>query len=485
MKLTEFLEGLSTKIYHPELVDLLGGITPCLLLCQFSYWTGKQKDPEGWIYKTQEEIKRETGLSSNEQRTARKHLTDRGILKERFIGTPRRLEFSVDCNILKNLWLAFQLEGVKPTAKEDKRKHNKPSSFCIEARKNTKAESAHKLKKSIYGDIDNQSIEIENININKSEKSIYCDRKNQSQEIEIINGLELEKSIAIDRENRSQSIYTKITHQNTAEITYTKAEPPAPVPHLPRPGMGEEIKNQNLKAGEQAEKTQASEEKSKPNSSDQPKEIEQPTDNSQTPKVLNPLRPAAFLSENENSDQPAQPETGMSMTKFPRFERAQIAPDVPLPPSPRQPKLGIHGYPLVELPNTKKIEMLPWYERDYTSGTGFRVNPGFAHFVWVENRDKDYFARMNPARAQRATPSWVVKAESLDDRFVECMALWEAYQEGLERQAKLDAGETVEIDSPSRTMKELSEVARIKMACAPVAAWWEAKEAEQKAHRSA
>ena len=79
MRLSDFLSEVGRPVsYYPALVELTDSVTATLLLCQLIYWCGKQDNAEGWIYKTQEEIKYETGLSRAKQETARKVLKDKG-----------------------------------------------------------------------------------------------------------------------------------------------------------------------------------------------------------------------------------------------------------------------------------------------------------------------------------------------------------------------------------------------------------------------
>ncbi|BBD70639.1 hypothetical protein NIES4072_70060 [Nostoc commune NIES-4072] len=108
MRLTDFLTDIGNSVaYYPKLVEISGGVLPNLFLCQMYYWLGKQKNPEGWIYKTQAEIENETGLSRKEQESARKSLKARGLLFEKFTGCPRRLEFWLDKDALNQRWSAF------------------------------------------------------------------------------------------------------------------------------------------------------------------------------------------------------------------------------------------------------------------------------------------------------------------------------------------------------------------------------------------
>lgn len=57
-----------------------------IYLRQLVFWTGKGMDPEGWIYKSQEEWELETGLSRRGQREARKVLKSCEVLEEKRQG---------------------------------------------------------------------------------------------------------------------------------------------------------------------------------------------------------------------------------------------------------------------------------------------------------------------------------------------------------------------------------------------------------------
>lgn len=71
-----------------------------IFIRQLLFWTGKQHDPEGWIYKTQSEMQKETGLSRKQQEKARKILCKHGVLKENKRGVPCRLWYWVDLEAL-------------------------------------------------------------------------------------------------------------------------------------------------------------------------------------------------------------------------------------------------------------------------------------------------------------------------------------------------------------------------------------------------
>jgi hypothetical protein len=71
-----------------------------IFIRQLLFWTGKQHDPKGWIYKTQPEMEQETGLSRRQQEKARKILCKYGVLEEDKRGLPRRLWYRVDLEAL-------------------------------------------------------------------------------------------------------------------------------------------------------------------------------------------------------------------------------------------------------------------------------------------------------------------------------------------------------------------------------------------------
>lgn len=87
--------------YHPGLAKVLGGVKQAIFVSQLLYWTDKGKRADGYIWKTQEEWTDETGLSAGEQRTARKHLVESGILLEKLKGIPAKLHYRLDLDVLQ------------------------------------------------------------------------------------------------------------------------------------------------------------------------------------------------------------------------------------------------------------------------------------------------------------------------------------------------------------------------------------------------
>jgi hypothetical protein len=89
--------------YHPIIAKTVKSVTAGVFLSQFLYWTPRTKDPNGWIYKTQQDIYAETGLTRREQETARRILRDNGVLEEKRAGVPCRLYFRVNMDALVEL----------------------------------------------------------------------------------------------------------------------------------------------------------------------------------------------------------------------------------------------------------------------------------------------------------------------------------------------------------------------------------------------
>jgi hypothetical protein len=116
MRLTDFLTSIGRPIaYYPSLNRITGGVLPTILLCQLVYWHDKGDDPEGWIFKTQEQLWLETGLSRWEQESARKALRTRGLLHEKFAGLPRKLYFRPDIAAINDAWDARPTRLELPT----------------------------------------------------------------------------------------------------------------------------------------------------------------------------------------------------------------------------------------------------------------------------------------------------------------------------------------------------------------------------------
>jgi hypothetical protein len=86
--------------YYTAFAKAFGSVEAGIFTSQFFYWYGRGHNPEGWIYKTQEEIEQETGLTRRNQETARKRLRALGVLEETRMGAPSRLFYRLNLDRL-------------------------------------------------------------------------------------------------------------------------------------------------------------------------------------------------------------------------------------------------------------------------------------------------------------------------------------------------------------------------------------------------
>jgi hypothetical protein len=66
--------------YSPDLARMVGGATTGLFLSQLLFLSDKGANPEGWVYKSEAEMGKETGLTKREQQTARRKLLALGVI---------------------------------------------------------------------------------------------------------------------------------------------------------------------------------------------------------------------------------------------------------------------------------------------------------------------------------------------------------------------------------------------------------------------
>jgi hypothetical protein len=66
--------------YSPDLARMVGGATIGLFLSQLLFLSDKGNNPEGWVYKSEQEMGNETGLTKREQQTARRKLLALGVI---------------------------------------------------------------------------------------------------------------------------------------------------------------------------------------------------------------------------------------------------------------------------------------------------------------------------------------------------------------------------------------------------------------------
>lgn len=99
--------------YYPNISNAIGDVRAGIFISNFFYWEGKQKDKEGWIYKSQKEIEHETGMSRYMQETARRKLKEVGILQEKLAGSPATKHYKFNWDLLNEIMANYIDNGDK------------------------------------------------------------------------------------------------------------------------------------------------------------------------------------------------------------------------------------------------------------------------------------------------------------------------------------------------------------------------------------
>jgi hypothetical protein len=94
--------------YSPDLARIVGGATIGLFLNQLLFLSDKGANPEGWVYKSEAEMAKETGLSKREQQTARRKLLALGVIAIMRGGWKNTYHFKVLWEKLYQLIAGFQ-----------------------------------------------------------------------------------------------------------------------------------------------------------------------------------------------------------------------------------------------------------------------------------------------------------------------------------------------------------------------------------------
>lgn len=105
MRLSDALKGMGKPVaYLPGIARICGSVNAGLLFSQLYYWSDKSSRDDGWFYKSVDEVTEETALSYKEQLTARKALTEIGILSENYDRTSHKMLFKINLEILDSVW---------------------------------------------------------------------------------------------------------------------------------------------------------------------------------------------------------------------------------------------------------------------------------------------------------------------------------------------------------------------------------------------
>jgi hypothetical protein len=112
--------------YSPDLARIVGGATTGLFLSQLLFLSDKGANPEGWVYKSEAEMGKETGLTKREQQTARRKLLSLGVIAIMRGGWKNTYHFKVIWEKLYQVIERLQRGQNVPTA-QDERPQNLPT----------------------------------------------------------------------------------------------------------------------------------------------------------------------------------------------------------------------------------------------------------------------------------------------------------------------------------------------------------------------
>jgi hypothetical protein len=94
--------------YSPDLARIVGGATTGLFLSQLLFLSDKGANPDGWVYKSEAEMGRETGLTKREQQTARRKLLALGVIQIERRGFKNTYHFKIVWERLYQVIQQFQ-----------------------------------------------------------------------------------------------------------------------------------------------------------------------------------------------------------------------------------------------------------------------------------------------------------------------------------------------------------------------------------------
>lgn len=140
-----------------DIVD--GDLAAALLLSQLIYWSNKTYAPDGWIFKTYDDIQREIGLTQHRAAHAKEVLDGLGLIKTelRKIGAAPKLHYCVDFAKLVELLLADKggevsqdnlIEGMPPEVYFEKLDREKVGERKLPGRRSEK-ECQERVKQAL------------------------------------------------------------------------------------------------------------------------------------------------------------------------------------------------------------------------------------------------------------------------------------------------------------------------------------------------
>jgi hypothetical protein len=106
--------------YSPDLARIVGGATIGLFLSQLLFLSDKGANPDSWVYKSEAEMGKETGLTKREQQSARRKLLALGVIAIMRGGFRNTYHFKVIWEKLYQVIAGFQRTQNVPTEKGER-----------------------------------------------------------------------------------------------------------------------------------------------------------------------------------------------------------------------------------------------------------------------------------------------------------------------------------------------------------------------------
>lgn len=133
-------------VINKELIKSIG-LEPTLLLAELALWQDSCKD---WFYRTQDQIKEETGLSAAVQNKAVKTLRDNGLLKTKLKGLPAKLHYYIELDVLSK-FLNIEETSFSKTEKLESKKQRSNITEKPETLNKNKVNKNQKLELLLNG----------------------------------------------------------------------------------------------------------------------------------------------------------------------------------------------------------------------------------------------------------------------------------------------------------------------------------------------
>jgi len=105
-------------VYYPIFAEAFNSYQAAIIFCSLGQWQGYENDPNGSIYKTNEEMAKETGLTINRIATGKRKLQKLGVVTCSYIKIPRTTHYSIKWEVVNQLLENHMTQTSKNTSSE-------------------------------------------------------------------------------------------------------------------------------------------------------------------------------------------------------------------------------------------------------------------------------------------------------------------------------------------------------------------------------